>query len=272
MSDGGVMRSNSVLRTLILCTTIFAGAISSGRVYGGDEPTNEDTLPALVARADRLFDQGKYADALGLMQRLVKQHPENVDVLWRLAYYLINEGDGSMHDTQKERFYKRAIVYAEQASAAGPDNAYARAYLAAAYGSIGMFVGGKEKVRLANRIRDELDQALRLDPRNQVANTIYGTWHREVATVGWIERQLANVFLGSMPTGSLEKSIEHFRAAIAVGPDILRHHYELGLTYIAAGREKEAAASFRRALACGNSWKSDPVRRAHMHEWLNGKR
>ncbi len=229
--------------------------------------TSPDPLASSLEQADSLFDEGKYAVAQKLLEDLLKTHPTNAGVLWRLANHMINNGDGS-NDDAKEQLYRKAIAYAERAIKADPRNPYGHAYLAAAHGSIGMFVGGKEKVKLANLIRDELDEALRLDPRNQVANTIYGTWHREVATVGWIERQLANMFLGSMPDGSLEKSIFHLKTAIAEGPNVLRHHYELGRTYIAADREKEAAASFRTALKCQDSWKIDYRRREKMREFL----
>lgn len=218
--------------------------------------------------ADRLFSQRDYDKARKLLERAAEQYPGNAGVLWRLCNHMINDGDGSTADSEKEALYRKAVQYAERAVKADPSDANAHAYLAAAYGSVAMFAGGKEKVQLANRIRDALDVALKLDKRNQVAHTIYGTWHREVAEVSWVERKLANMFLGSMPDGSLDQSMRHFRQAIAEGPDVLRHRYELGLTYIAADRDKDAAASFRAALKCPDGWKTDPIRRAHMREWL----
>ena len=47
-----------------------------------------------------------------------------------------------------------------------------------------------------------------------------------------------------------------------------RHRYELGLTYIAMDREKDAAAAFRGALKCPDGWKVDPIRREFMRDWL----
>jgi tetratricopeptide (TPR) repeat protein len=235
---------------------------------GGAVRTVRDPLSEQLAQADEYFDQGRYSAARKIVEDLRGANPSHAEILWRLSYYTINDGDAAGDDAMKEKLYRQSIDYAEAAVRSDARNTYARASLAAAYGSIGMFAGGKEKVRLANRIRDELDEALRIDSRNQMANTIYGTWHREVATVGWIERQLANVFLGGMPDGSLDKSAAHLRAAIAVGPGVLRHHYELGLTHIAAGRDKDAAAAFRTALKCRDGWKIDHLRRKHMREWL----
>ncbi len=225
-------------------------------------------LASTIARSEELFLQERYDAARKLLEDLLPQYPNEAEILWRLAQHAINDGDGTTDSKAQERYFRDAVRYAEAAVRADGRNANAWAYLAASHGSYAMFAGGKEKVKLANRIRDELDRALELDPRNEVAHTIYGTWHREVAEVGWIERQLANMFLGSMPDGSIEASIRHFQAAIRQGPDVLRHHFELGLTYIADDREKEAAAAFRIAQKCPNGWKSDNLRRSIMKKWL----
>jgi len=86
--------------------------------------------------------------------------------------------------------------------------------------------------------------------------------------VSWIERQLANMFLGSMPDGSLDESIRYLQSAVRVAPKVFRHRYELALSLIAADRLPEAAASFRAALKCPTSWKTDDRRRPRIREWL----
>jgi hypothetical protein len=260
-----IQSSKWSLPLLIISAVLLATVLHEP---GSAARTVRDSLSEQLALADQHFDQARYAAARKVVEDLRTANPANAEILWRLSYYTINDGDAAAEDAAKERLYRQSIDFAEAAVRSDARNTFARASLAAAYGSIGMFSGGKEKVRLANRIRDELDEALRIDPRNQMANTIYGTWHREVATVGWIERQLANVFLGGMPDGSLDKSIAHLRAAIAEGPGVLRHHFELGLTYIAAGRKKDAAAAFSTALKCRDGWKIDHIRRKRMRDWL----
>ena len=71
-----------------------------------------------------------------------------------------------------------------------------------------------------------------------------------------------------MPDGSIEQSVMHLKKAVQVAPTVLRHRYELGLTYIAADRDREAAAAFRAALKCPDGWRIDPRRRERMREWL----
>lgn len=250
-------------------------AVADSRIADLPKPAASMHVHAMtpeIEQADELFDRQEYDAARRLLETLLRSRPNDAEVLWRLSNYAINDGDAARYATPEnpaaKQYYQNAVRYAERAVQADPGNAYAHAFLAASFGSYAMYAGGKEKVKLANRIRDELDIALELDPRNQVAHTIYGTWHREVAEVSWVERQLANVFLGGMPDGSIERSIYHLNAAIKIAPKVLRHHYELGKTYIAAEKKKEAAQAFRRALQCRDSWNIDPWRRARMKEWL----
>ncbi len=255
---------NGAFCTLLVCVLSFA----TPHPAVDDDPAKTGRTVALE-KCDRLFDGQKYDEAHRLAESLLRQNPNDAEILWRLSNYTINDGDAEGDRERKERLYRKAVDYAERAVQSDNNNAFAHAYVAAACGSYAMFAGGKEKVKLANRIRDELDIALKLDPDNQVAHTIYGTWHREVAEVSWIERQLANVFLGSMPDGSIERSISHLKKAVKVAPNVLRHRFELGRSYIAAGREKEAAESYRAALKCPDGWKVDPRRRARMNKWLS---
>lgn len=259
------MKSLNMVALVILLATLVPVVYADG---SGKEALRAE-VTAIVGESDRLFENRKYSSSLKMLEDASARFPNETEILWRLANHMINEGDASKgNDKLQETYYRRSVRYAESAVRADGRNPYAHALLAAAYGSYAMFAGGKEKVKLANKIRDELDIALRLDPRNQYAHTIYGTWHREVAEVSWVERQLANTFLGSLPEASLKESIDHLKNAIKEAPGVLRHHYELGLTYIASDQQELAAQSFRRALACRNTLKTDPERRTEMEEWL----
>lgn len=227
-----------------------------------------DDVALSIEKADRLYERNRFDEARRLLEQLLRRYPKDAEVLWRLANHAINDGDAETDEAKQERLYRKSMSYAERAIKAAPDNAWAHAYLAAAAGSYAMYAGGEEKVKLANRIRDELDIALKIDPENQVAHTIYGTWHREVADVSWLERKLANIFLGGLPDGSFDQSVWHLKKAIAIAPTVLRHRYELGLTYAAMDRESDAAEAFRAALKCPDNWKVDPLRREFMRDWL----
>ncbi|MBL0174450.1 MAG: tetratricopeptide repeat protein [Ignavibacteria bacterium] len=232
-----------------------------------DPVRNSATFQSLMRKSDSLFAARRYTDALAILENANKTYPSEADVLWRLANVMINAGDVA-EDEAMDRYYNRSVDYATRAVAADPRCANAHAYLAAALGAHAVFAGGKEKVKLSTRIRDELDRALALDPDNQLAHSIYGSWHRAVSEVSWIERQLANAFLGGLPDGSLAESVRHLREAMRLSPQLLRNHYELGLTYIAMDKPSLAAASFRTALKCPTMWSTDARRKKEMREYI----
>lgn len=257
-----------------LFMALMVGLALQLRAAGGSEsprpraPRSE--IVSAIEQNDVLIGGRHYGEALALMERTNALYPGNADVLWRLVAHMINDGDAlkDRNEAKRESCYRRAVEYGEASVKADPENSNAHAYLAAAYGSVAMFEGGKGKVKLANTIREELDIALKLDPKNAVAHTIYGTWQREVSEVGWVERRLANMFLGSLPEASLDESVRHFNVAIQADPKVLRHRYELGLTYIAMDREDLASRSFRAALTCPDLLRTDPNRRREMQAWL----
>ncbi|HTY58254.1 MAG TPA: tetratricopeptide repeat protein, partial [Bacteroidota bacterium] len=74
--------------------------------------------------------------------------------------------------------------------------------------------------------------------------SILGSFYRALGNVGWLERALASLFVGTVPRGGYEEAEAALRKAIAIAPGIMRHHYELGILYIDMGRKDEA----RRAL------------------------
>jgi tetratricopeptide (TPR) repeat protein len=252
-------------RRMILVMTI--GMLLCAMAPGARAAEPERVPMASLRAADSLFRACRWEQERTVLLEARTRHPRNAELLWRLANSWINEGD-ALDGAKAEACYTRAIACAEEAIAADASNANAHAMHAAALGSLAMFAGGREKVRLTHRIREALDRALALDGSNQIAHTIYGTWHREVADVGWIERKLANLLLGGLPDGSFDASVRHFKAAIRKDPTILRHHCELGMTYAAMDRPDLAAASYRTALACRDSWSTDQRRRTAMRKFL----
>ncbi|MFA6235233.1 MAG: hypothetical protein WC824_13745, partial [Bacteroidota bacterium] len=190
-------------RTTCALIGLFALLLTTASLAAGTGDPVSPERSSVLDKCDQMFDKQEYDAARRMLEQLLKDTPNDAEILWRLANHAINDGDAATDPARQQRYFKKAVTYAERAVKSDNNNAFAHAFLAASYGSYAMFAGGEEKVKLANRIRDELDIALKLDSDNQVAHTIYGTWHREVSDVSWIERQLANLFLGSVPDGSI---------------------------------------------------------------------
>lgn len=246
---------------LLLVAALFRPVFAAG----DEKKDSSSSLDAKLERIDNLFEQRNYPAAERAISDAMKEHPNNADVLWRAANLAINQGDVA---EDREPYYRRSVEYAEAAVKADWNNANAHAFLAAGYGSVAMYAGGEGKVKLANKIKHELDISLKLDPDNFFAHTIAGTWHREVADVSWIERKLADMFLGGLPEGSFKQSVWHFKQALKQYPDVLRNRFELGLTYIAMDRDDLAVQEFRRAIKLKSTLKADDKRKEFMRDFI----
>jgi tetratricopeptide (TPR) repeat protein len=123
-----------------------------------------------------------------------------------------------------------------------------------------VFEGSKAKVRLCTVIKQELLRAIELNPEDDIAFSILGSFYRILGGVGWFERQVAAVFLGKLPEGGYEESERVFKQAIALAPGIIRHHFELGLLYQDMGRDEEALGEFTLVLSLPRLLSSDTKR------------
>ena len=156
---------------------------------------------------------------------------------------------------------EQGIASLRQAIALEPDFAPAHAELASAYVYVGTFGTGERSI--LERARDEVDEALRLDPalrsaRNLRANLAIISWD-------WIaaKRQLDEL-LASGPRdpeallrrgqlaralGHTDEALSYFRQALQLDPLLVISHIQLAMLLNAMGNPSEARAAAATALA-----------------------
>jgi tetratricopeptide (TPR) repeat protein len=199
-----------------------------------------------LAAADSLFAQVNYEAARSRYEALLSRSPDDPDILWRLARLYVSMGDVIPRE-RREPVYRMAAQYARQTIAADSLRSEGHAWLAASLGNLAMVVSTEERVRLAREIEDELQTAVRLNPEDDVAYSILGSFYRALGNVSWIERALANIFLGGIPSGGYEEAEVAIKRAIAIAPNVRRHQFELALLYIDWGKDQEAREALERA-------------------------
>lgn len=202
---------------------------------------------ARMAQGDSAFLQQHYVQAREWYCGELRSDPRNAAVLWRLAR-LENVAAGSLSGEEKHAGYREAEQYARQCVAADSTLAEGHTWLAVSLGNLAMFGGSKEKVRLAHEIKQELDKALFLNQNDDVAYSILGSFYRALGNVSWIERQLAAMFLGSLPSGGYPEAEQALKRAISLAPGVLRHRYELGLLYVDWGMDEQARLTLEDCL------------------------
>jgi tetratricopeptide (TPR) repeat protein len=118
--------------------------------------------------------------------------------------------------------------------------------VAASLGNIAVVSPVEKQLDLAGEIRDAVEESIARDPQNGAAYHIYGVWHRKLAELGQGKRILAGVFYGrSLPTGSLQQSIEYLKKAVALNPTAIISRLELARSYIAVEDFADARAMLK---------------------------
>lgn len=228
--------------TLLLLSLILSGGgPSAPRMLAGDA----EFVNLEYDRAEHSYDSARTVA------------PDSAQYFWRLARLNVCMGDMAPHE-KKEESYRRAVAYADRCIEADSTIAQGHTWKAAALGNIAMFEGSKGKVRRCNEIKGELERALALDSLDDVAYSITGSFYLALGKVGWIERSLASVFLGSLPHGGFVEAEAALRRAIAIAPGVVRHRFELGMVMKEEGKKDEAIEAFRIASELPTTVASDP--------------
>ena len=226
---------------LLLRVEVFAQGVVSktGRVGCPNCSNDGSPVSRSLQKADELYAAFKPKEALAELLKVLDLDPQNAEALSKIARVYINFGDAipeSTPDWEAKRLkqYQIAEQYARKAVKADPSVVWGHFYVAVSLGSIATVSPVAKQIDLAREIRSAIEKAIALDPQNGFAYHVYGVWHRKMAEIGKMSRMLASVIYGrSVPTGSMEKSIEYLNKAVTLNPTVITSRLELARSYIA---------------------------------------
>jgi tetratricopeptide (TPR) repeat protein len=227
-----------------------------------------DEYGDLVAKGDALDVQFKAAKALEYYLPAEKARPNDADLLVKIArQYIYLMGELTVVE-ERIAMGKKGLDYSERAVKADPKNGDAHLAIAISLGKITQLQGNREKVVASKRIKDEAELAVKLSPKNDYAWHLLGRWHQALAGMNKLVRGMVKLVYGALPPASNEVALECFQKAIALRPDRLIHHIELGRTYAQMGRKEEAKQALEKGLAMPNTEKDDPESKRRGREAL----
>lgn len=234
---------NSFLLVLLI---VLCAAVFSDRGWPNIQAAEDPEVNKAVERAAALYKQFKTRDALVELERALKLDGDNLEALvWSARAYidlgdLIPETGSDWQEKRKEK-YRVAEEYAQKAAKIDPESTWAHFYMAVAMAKTAALSSVKEQIALAHEIRERVNKSIAMDPANGYAYHVLGVWHRRMAEIGGAKRFMALVFLqGSVPKGSMDKSVHYLKKAISHNPGVITHHLELAKTYKALGKTELA--------------------------------
>ncbi len=249
---------------IVLAAVILAVPVSASAQTAAQHITAGD---AAFARFDDQAALDQYQAALTL-------EPSNYEALWKASRALIYIAD-VITAPDKEAKERRISLYAEAAGlgrravAADAGGTWGHFLIAAAEGKRVLELGVKEQVEASREIKAEIDKALAIDPSNHLAWDALGVWHRRIAEIGRTKRLLGDIFLGTIPKGSLVESEKALRRAIALDPTFVNHYLELGRSLADEKDYAGAAASFEKAIALPKTSSEDDILKSQAREELD---
>ena len=231
-------------------------------------PTNPTSL---VATGDTEFFRIDYPAAITAYESALRDRPDDPEILWRLARVYVCTGEVA-DEQHRISFFNVAETYARRCIRVDSTKGEGHTWLAGALGYTALERGVSEQVVLSHELVREVSRALALNPNDDIAYSIKGSFYRALGNVGWLQRQLAKLFVGSIPDGGYEESEEALKRAVSLAPDVMRHQYELGILYIDMDRKTEARQTLEQAAALPVRTAIDRPRLAKIHELLTDLR
>jgi tetratricopeptide (TPR) repeat protein len=212
------------------------------RLHRGDgEPYPDDEAAQDAWRAYHAGDFAKAVD-IGLAAGPAGINAANKAAMIHANYL---EDDEAAKLQLFEEIAERCVVL-QRADPANANAWYFHAYALGRY-SQGISVAKALAQGLGGKIKESLDQALKLQPSHADAHIALGTWHAEI-----IDK--VGSLVGGLTYGAKKEASEkHFRTALDLNPDsaIARTEYADGLVMLfGRSRMKDAEKLYEEAVAC----------------------
>ena len=211
----------------------------------------------LIQQGDAMDQEYQAENALKYYLPAEKLQPDNANLLVKIARQYIYRMTALGSTADQLASAKTAQSYAERAVKADPNCSDAYLSISVSLGRQIQLQGNREKVAASKPIKENAEKATKLNPRNDYAWHILARWHQGLAGANNFLLSIANLIYGEIPPASNAEAVKYFEKAIALRPDRLIHHMELGRTYAQMGKKEEARQLINKALAMPNREKDD---------------
>ncbi len=245
-----MMKSTLRTRIILLCIALLP-------ILAFGQGTN---VTDLLVKADALAAKWDHEGAAAAYMEVLKLDPGNYDALWKAGdqYTEIADRLPEKSKDQKEIYFDKARELCEKAIESNPEGYEGHFRLAVALGRLALFRGGKEKIKLSERVKEEGDKALALNPQADLVYHLLGRWHQNLANLSGMLKFFAKVLYGGVPPGSNEEAVTLFQKAIELNPNHVEHYLELARTYQFMGKKELMRAPLEKAVSLPVVEEDDP--------------
>jgi tetratricopeptide (TPR) repeat protein len=204
-----------------------------------------------LAKGDDYTAKFDNLNAIKSYEEAYKISPNSYEVLTRITLAYNDEGEELLNLREKdkaENYIDQAIKYAGILQKEFPDSALSYTYMALTYGNMAIFKGGKDKIRYADKVRQNALKSIKINPNNYFPYIILGIYYREAASLKWYQKIFAKTFLGGVPEGTYQESIDMFDKALSLDSNLIVADYQLSKTYRNMGEKNKEINLLKKVL------------------------
>jgi tetratricopeptide (TPR) repeat protein len=218
-----------------------------------------ESAEELIRKGDVYYAKLQASEALKYYLPAEKLDTNNFRLLVRISREYRHLMSDATKASEKLRLGRTAVNYAERAVTLAPNDPETQLALAISYGKILPMEETKHQIDTTRLIKIAVDKAIALNPTNDLAWHVLGRWYLGLADIGTVKRALARIAYGKLlPTADYDDAVHCFEKAIALNPNRLMHHIELGRTYAQMGKDADARKFITNGLAMTETEKDDP--------------
>jgi tetratricopeptide (TPR) repeat protein len=159
-----------------------------------------------------------------------------------------NDVGEDLDSKESEPYYEKAVQFAEVLLEKFPEKSGTYFYLSVSYGNMALFAGGKKKVKLSRKVKENAEKAIELDPQHAESYVVLGIYYREVANLNRLLKAFAKVFFGGLPGGTNEDAERSFLKALELKPKYINAHFQLAKTYEKMKEKDKAITTYEKVL------------------------
>nr|XP_040023647.1 regulator of microtubule dynamics protein 1 [Gasterosteus aculeatus aculeatus] len=197
----------------------------------------------VLEQADYLYS---CAETEKLYQLLLQyKDSDNAEFLWRLARASRDLSvQPNVEAGRKKQLMFDAFEYAKKALDKDDKCFAAHKWYAVCLSDVGDYEGIKTKIGNSYIIREHLERAIELNPKDATSLFILGYWCFSFAELPWYQRKVAAVIFSSPPNSTYEEALEFFLKAEEADPNFYsKNLLMLGKTYLGM-KDRERALHY----------------------------
>jgi tetratricopeptide (TPR) repeat protein len=223
--------------------------------------SSADTLvTAHITAGDREHAAMHAGAALSEYEQAIAIDSASYEALYKAAREAVDLGEFDPDAAARSADYAKGLGYARRAVAADSAGADGHFHVARALGRQALSVGSKARIRYAKAVRAEALKALAIDSLHPGALHVMGVWNAEIMRLSGIERFIARNLLGGgiLGAASWREAVRYMEQSVAVEPQRIVHHLDLGKIYADIGETAKAREQFELVLSLPPADYNDP--------------